>query len=51
MAVAQSAFVEIRGFPSGDILKTGVLVVQDVLKHLMNVKTLRPSVSQKEGAW
>jgi len=51
VAVAQSDFVEIRGFPTGDILKTGVLVVQDMIKHLMNVKTIRPSVIQKKGAW
>lgn len=50
MAAAQSDFVEVRGFPRGDILKTGVLAVQDVIKHPMNVRIVRPLVIQKEGA-
>jgi hypothetical protein len=50
VAAAQSDFVEVRGFPRGDILKTGVLAVQDVIKHPMNVRIVRPLVIQKEGA-
>lgn len=48
MAAAQSDFVEVRGFPRGDILKTGVLAVQDVIKHPMKAKIIRLLVIHKE---